>query len=465
VRSDWMELERQRGISISSAVLRFDYRGVVCNLLDTPGHRDFSEDTYRVLSAVDAAVMVLDSAKGVEDQTRKLFEVCRQRGVPLISFLNKFDRPGLGPLELLDEIEEKIGLRPTPVTWPVGIPGHDFRGVVDRRDGKYIRFNRTAGGAKAAPETIEAWDPTANPEAAEELALLDEIGADFDEKSFLAGESTPVFFGSALTNFGVRLLLDAVVDSAPSPAARIDADGHARPVDAPFSAFVFKVQANMDPNHRDRIAFARVCSGQFERGMTATVARTGKPFALRYAHDVLGKERETLDEAWPGDVIGLVNATDLGIGDTLYVGEPVAYPAIATFAPEHFVSVRNRDTSRYKQFRRGLEQLDEEGVVQVLRSPELGDAAPLLAAVGPMQFDVAVHRMQGEFGTPIELGTTQWKVARLTDSDGEKVLRTRRECEVMHRADGRRYVLFRSEHQLAHVAGEHPDVRLDAIVV
>jgi peptide chain release factor 3 len=465
VRSDWMEMERQRGISISSAVLRFEYRGAVCNLLDTPGHRDFSEDTYRVLSAVDAAVMVLDSAKGVEDQTLKLFEVCRQRGVPLISFLNKYDRPGLGALELLDEIEAKIGLRPTPVTWPVGVPGHDFRGVVDRRDGRYVRFDRTAGGATAAPELFAPWDPAEHAAAAEELALLDEIGADFDEKSFIAGESTPVFFGSALTNFGVRLLLDAVVDAAPPPSDRIDSAGRARPVDGPFSAFVFKVQANMDPNHRDRIAFARVCSGRFERGMTATVARTDRPFALRYAHDVLGQERETLDEAWPGDVIGLVNATDLGIGDTLYVGDRVAYPPIPTFAPEHFVAVRNRDTSRYKQFRRGLEQLDEEGVVQVLRSPELGDAAPVLAAVGPMQFDVASHRMANEFGTPIELGATQWKVARLTDAEGEKVLGGRRECEVMHRADGSRYALFRSEHQLAHVAGEHPDVRLDAIVV
>jgi peptide chain release factor 3 len=284
-------------------------------------------------------------------------------------------------------------------------------------------------------------------------------------KGFLAGESTPVFFGSALTNFGVRHLLESVVHLAPAPGPRATIDDGERPIDAGFSGFVFKVQANMDPNHRDRIAFLRVNSGRFERGMTATVARTGRPFALRYAHDVLGRERETLDEGWPGDVIGLVNATDLGIGDTLYVGEQVAFPGIPTFAPEHFMAVRNRDTARYKQFRRGLGQLDEEGVVQVLRNPDLGDAAPLLAAVGPMQFDVASYRMQNEFNVPIELGATHWKVARLTDAEGERILRTRRECEVLHRADGRRYALFRSEHQLAHVAGEHPDVRLDAIVI
>lgn len=469
-KSDWMDLERQRGISVSSTVLRFDHAGIAFNLLDTPGHRDFSEDTYRVLAATDAAIMVLDAAKGVEPQTLKLFEVCRQRNVPLLSFLNKFDRPGLDALALLDEIEQKIGLRATPVTWPVGIAG-DFRGVIDRRTGLFHRFTRTARGATAAPEEIlepaqaaaeegPAWEA-----ALEEVALLDETEANLDLKSFLAGESTPVFFGSALTNFGVRMLLDAVVDLAPAPFPRTDAAGNARPLDAPFSAFVFKIQANMDPNHRDRIAFVRVCSGRFERGMTAIHERTGKPFALRHAHNVLAQERETVEEAYPGDVIGLVNAAELGIGDTLYVDEPVAFPPIPTFAPEHFMTCRNRDTGRYKQFRRGLQQLDEEGVVQVLRHPDFGDQAPVLAAVGPMQFEVAAYRMEHEFGAPVELAGTQYGVARLTDAAGEKALAARREADVLTRANGDRYACFRSEYQLEHFAREHPDVELRRIVV
>ncbi len=469
-RSDWMAMERQRGISITSTVLRFEYRGAECNLLDTPGHRDFSEDTYRVLSACDAAIMVLDSAKGVEPQTRKLFEVCRQRGIPLLSFLNKYDRPGLESLELLDVIEQDIGLAATPVTWPVGIAG-DFRGVIDRRSGEFTRFVRTAGGAKEAPEEVVAGDRAAAEEgpawaaAQDDLALLDELGADHDEKSFLAGDTTPVFFGSALTNFGVRHLLDAVIDLAPAPDARVDASGSRRPVDAPFSAFVFKVQANMDPHHRDRIAFVRVCSGRFERGMTATHGRTGKPFALRHASNVLGQERETLDEAYPGDVIGLVNATELGIGDTLFVDPPVEFPPIPTFAPEHFMTCRNRDTGRYKQFRKGLAQLDEEGVVQVLRHPDFGDQAPVLAAVGPMQFEVASYRMEHEFGAAVELTSTPWSVARVTDAEGERLLRDRREAEVLHRANGDRYAVFRSEYQLHHFAGDHPEVTLSAVLL
>ncbi|MEY2592139.1 MAG: peptide chain release factor 3, partial [Acidimicrobiaceae bacterium] len=273
--SDWMELEQKRGISITSTVLQFPYRDHVLNLLDTPGHRDFSEDTYRVLAAADAAIMVLDVAKGIEPQTLKLFEVSRDRGIPLLTFINKFDRPGRDPLELLDEIETQIGLIPTPVTWPVGIPG-DFRGVLDRRSGTFVRFTRTARGATAAAEeevdaaraAIEEGQSWAA--AQEQLELLDAVGADLDLDAFRAGVTTPVFFGSALTNFGVRILLDAVVDLAPPPTAREDESGKPRELDDPFSGFVFKVQANMDPSHRDRIAFVRVCSGRFERGMVAT---------------------------------------------------------------------------------------------------------------------------------------------------------------------------------------------------
>jgi peptide chain release factor 3 len=282
--SDWMEMEQKRGISITSTALSFDYRGFQLNLLDTPGHRDFSEDTYRVLSAVDAVVMVLDSAKGIEPQTLKLFEVCRSRSLPVITFLNKYDRPGRDPLELLDEIEEQIGLRPTPATWPVGISG-EFRGVLDRRTGDFTRFTRTTRGSAIAPEEIvdaeraAADEGTAWTGARDESGLLDAVGADVDLESFLAGESTPVFVGSALTNFGVRHVLDAIVDLAPAPSPRRDVADSTRPLDSSCSAFVFKVQANMDRSHRDRIAFVRICSGRFERGMVLTCERTGKPFA------------------------------------------------------------------------------------------------------------------------------------------------------------------------------------------
>ncbi len=402
--SDWMDMEQKRGISISSTALNFPYRNQELNLLDTPGHRDFSEDTYRVLSAVDAVVMVLDAAKGIEPQTLKLFEVCRSRELPVITFLNKLDRPGLEPLELLDQIEEQIGLRPTPATWPVGSYG-DLRGVLDRRTNVFTRFTRTARGSKIAPEEDMSAEQAAAEEGdawlkcAEESELLEAMGADVDMESFLAGQSTPVFAGSALTNFGVRYLLDAIVDLAPPPLPRDDIDGVPRPLESPVSAFVFKVQANMDRNHRDRIAFARICSGKFDRGMVMTCERTGKPFATKYASTVFGAERTTIDEAFPGDVVGLVNATGLNIGDTLFdeTGPPVEYPKLPQFAPEVFASARPQDSGKVKQFRKGLDQLGEEGVVQVLRDPEWGEASPVLAAVGQLQFDVFANRLDVEF--------------------------------------------------------------------
>ncbi|MGY6501389.1 MAG: peptide chain release factor 3 [Acidimicrobiales bacterium] len=467
--SDWMALEQKRGISITSTVLQFPYRDCVVNLLDTPGHRDFSEDTFRVLAAADAAVMVLDAAKGIEPQTLRLFEVCRQRNMPLLTFINKWDRPGRDPLELLDEIEEQIKVRPTPVTWPVGIPG-DFRGVINRQTGEYIRFTRTAGGSTEAGEEIldletaaqvegEAWE-----QAQHEEELLSAVEADVDMESFLAGDSTPVFFGSALTNFGVRLLLDALIDMAPSPSPRPDADDTPRPLAAPFSGFVFKVQANMDPSHRDRLAFFRVCSGHFERGMVVTHDRTGKPFATKYAQQVFGQDRETVDDAWPGDVVGLVNAGDVRVGDTIWVDDPVTFAGIPSFAPSHFSVARVRDTAKFKQFRRGITQLDEEGVVQVLRDPDMGDQAPVLAAVGPMQFEVATHRLENEFGAAVELSPTRYTVARVTDEASEPALRAMRDVDVLHKSDGTRLALFVSSYWLDRVEADHPELTLDRLV-
>ncbi len=454
VTSDWMAMERARGISITSAALRFDYRGTVLNLLDTPGHADFSEDTYRVLSAVDCAIMLLDSAKGLEPQTLKLFDVCRSRAVPVITFVNKWDRPGREPLELLDEIEQRIGLRPAPVNWPVGVAG-DFRGLIERATGDYVTFTRTPGGAGRAIETrldaeaAAARDGAAFVTAQEELALLDEIGAHVDMASFLAGVTSPVLFGAALPNFGVRRLLDAVTQFAPPPAERDDLKGEPRPVDAPFSGLVFKVQANMDPAHRDRMAFVRVCSGRFERGMVLTHAATGRPFATKYAQSMFGQDRETVEEAFPGDVIGLVNATALRPGDTLYDGIPVEFPPIPSFAPEHFAVVRGKEAGKQKQFRRGIEQLDTEGVVQVLASDLRGDQAPVLAAVGPLQFDVVLHRLEHEFGARAELDHLDYTMARRTDADGARALAGQRAVEVLtRRHDGALLALFSDKWRL-----------------
>jgi peptide chain release factor 3 len=457
VTSDWMELERRRGISITSTVLRFEHAGTVFNLLDTPGHRDFSEDTLRTLAAADSAVMLLDAAKGVEPQTRRLFEVARERGIPLLAFVNKYDRPGLEPLEMVDHLHETLGLEPAPVTWPVGIPG-DFRGVVDRRTGAFHRFTRTAGGAGMAPEqlvdpAIAAREEGASWAAArEELELLDAVAATPEE-------GTPLFFGSASWNFGVRLLLDALTHLAPAAGPRRTADGATRPVDAPFSGLVFKVQANMDPRHRDRIAFLRVCSGRFERGMRAINARTGRPFALSYAHEVFGQDRAVLDEAFPGDVVGVVNAGDLLVGDTLYVDEPVRFPRIPVLAPEHFRSVHNRDSGRHKQFRRGLAQLEQEGVIHLLRREHSGDPVPIIAGVGPMQFDVAAERLAGEFGVPVRLEALDWSVARRTDPDGARaILAQAREAEVLVGTGGTPLALFRTEFMLQRFAEQHPNV-------
>jgi peptide chain release factor 3 len=465
-RSDWLELEQKRGISVSSAVMRFEHRGCVFNLLDTPGHRDFSEDTYRVLSGVDAAVMVLDAARGVEPQTLKLFEVCRRRGTPLITFVNKMDRPAPDTLAILDDIEEQIGLRGTPVTWPVRHEGR-FLGVVDRRHGDVVhRFEQTKRSAKAE-ETTETIADLAEeaPDLAEEVELLDVLGLDHNEETFLAGETTPVFFGSALSNFGVRLLLDAIVDIAPAPGPRIDIDGEPRPLDAGTSAQVFKVQANMDPRHRDRIAFVRMASGHFERGMMLTCHRTGRVIAVKYVSEVFGRDRDTIDEAWPGDVIGLVNASGLAIGDTLHVdGEPVRYPALPTFTPEHFRIAAPEDRSKIKQFRSGLEQLDQEGTWQVLRHPELGDQRPIVAAVGVLQFEVAAWRMEHEFGAPVRLESTSLSVARRTDEESRGALSKLRGIEVYERADGTPIALFPDEYRLQRIQREQPELTLDVIV-
>jgi peptide chain release factor 3 len=467
--SDWMDMEKARGISITSAALQFAYRDTVVNLLDTPGHADFSEDTYRVLTAVDAAVMLIDAAKGLEPQTMKLFAVCKHRGIPVITVVNKWDRPGLDALTLMDEVQERTGLTPTPLTWPVGIGG-DFRGVLDRRDGSYHRFTRTAGGATVAPEETMSADAALAREgdawttAVEESELLDATGADHDQAAFLAGISTPVLFASAVSNFGVGMLLDVLVDLAPHPTPRPDAKGEPRPLEEPFSAFVFKVQAGMDTAHRDRLAFIRVCSGVFERGMVVTAADSGKPFATKYAQQVFGRDRESIDTAYPGDVVGLVNASALSVGESLYAAHPVTFPPLDSFAPEHFAVARNTDSAKHKQFRRGISQLDSEGVVQILTSERRGDGAPVFAVVGPMQFEVAEHRMATEFNAPISLQHLDYKLARMTDAESAPVLEKARGAEVVRRTNGDLLVLWTDRWAMGSFAQNNPGVTMTPLV-
>ena len=418
--SDWMELERQRGISISSTVLQFDYKGCRFNLLDTPGHQDFSEDTYRVLTAVDSVVMVIDSAKGIEAQTRKLFEVCRQRGVPIFTFMNKCDRPMKNPLALLDELERVLGIGAFPVNWPIG-NGFEFRGVYDRQTRAMHLFERTAGGQFRAPVAVgQADDPAVRGKlddatfarTVEELEMLEGAGREFDREAVLAGLTTPVFFGSGVNNFGVQLLLDALLKHSPPPKPRVMAGVSIAPDNPHFSGFIFKIQANMDPRHRDRIAFVRVCSGKFERDMTVHHSRSEKKVRLSSSHKLFGRERQTVDEAWPGDVIGLVGHDSFGIGDTLTADPGILYKEIPRFPPEAFAYLHNPNTARYKQFRQGLEQLMQEGVIQALYLRNTAARLPLLGAVGPLQFEVVQFRLQHEYGAESRLEAAPWTVVR-----------------------------------------------------
>ncbi|MDN5813672.1 MAG: peptide chain release factor 3 [Arthrobacter sp.] len=467
--SDWMQMEKDRGISISSTALQFEYRDTVINLVDTPGHADFSEDTYRVLAAVDCAVMLIDAAKGLEVQTMKLFEVCRQRNLPIITVINKWDRPGLESLELMDEITERTGLRPMPLTWAVGIAG-EFHGVADLRKNEYVRFTRNSSGASLAleehftPEQALEAEGQLWSDALDEASLLESPGG-FDLESFHAGTATPVLYSSAAQNFGVRQILDTLVDLAPSAAPRADADGEVRPVDAPFSGFVFKVQAGMNQAHRDHVAFIRVCSGIFERGMVVTHANTGKPFATKYAQHLFGRDREVIDQAWPGDVVGLVNASALRVGDSLYEDAPVTYPPIPYFSPEHFRVAHAKDPSRYKQFRRGIDQLEHEGIIQVLRSDRRGDQAPVLAAVGPMQFEVVEDRMAQDFNAPMRMEALGYSLARLTTKEAVTALAPVRGVEVIIRSDGEYLALFNDVWALRRVTKNHPDLPLTRIGV
>src|SRR3954464_14239738 len=418
--SDWMELEKQRGISVSSTVLQFEYDGCVVNLLDTPGHKDFSEDTYRVLTAVDAAVMVIDAGKGIEAQTLKLFEVCRRRGVPIFTFMNKLDRPARAPLDLLDELERVLGISAFPLNWPLG-DGPEFKGVYDRQTHEVHLFERTVHGAYRAPVNVggieddfvrDSMPPDRYAKVCEELELLDMAGSDFSRDEVQSGKLTPVFFGSAANNFGVQMLLDRFLELAPGPAPRMSGDAIIEPVAPEFSGFVFKIQANMNPKHRDRVAFIRVVSGAFRRDMTVTQTRTGEKVRLSNSQRLFARDRETLDEAWAGDVVGIVGNHDFLIGDTLADEAQVAFDEIPRFAPECFSYVHNENTAKFKRFREGLDQLLKEGVAQAYELPDLFQRVPLLGAVGPLQFDVLKYRLESEYGADCRLESAPWSIVR-----------------------------------------------------
>lgn len=475
VTSDWMALERQRGISVTSTVLSVAYRGFQVNLLDTPGHEDFSEDTYRTLMAADCAVMVLDATKGVEPQTVKLFQVCARRKIPILTFVNKLDRPGSEPLGVLTEIERALGIGAAPLNWPIGA-GHDFRGLCDRRAREVILFDPSARGSLVVPTVRGALDdagcallsPEERAALRSEMELLEVAGEAFDRARFLRGEVTPVFFGSALTNYGVEAFLDAFLELCPPPGPRASEGGPVAPERPEFSGFVFKLQANMDPRHRDQVAFLRVCSGRFRRDMEVVNARTGGKLRLSRAHRLFAQDRETTDEAFPGDIIGLSSTGNFRLGDTLHaIGPPVRYEPLPQFTPECFARLECLETRRRKQFDKGLAQLVEEGAVQRLVITSAARQDVILAAVGNLQFDVVQARLEMEYGVKTRLEPLPFQLARrvagTAEPDGARVPGSGRSATQARDRDGRLVMLFGSAWEFENFRKNHPGVHFEPV--
>ncbi len=459
--SDWMSMEKERGISVSSTVLQFEYQDCCVNLLDTPGHHDFSEDTYRVLSAVDAAVMVIDAGKGIEAQTLKLFEVCRRRGVPIFVFVNKMDRPSRPPLELMDELEKVLKLAPAPVNWPLG-DGPRFRGVYDRKKGEVHLFERTTHGAFKAPLEVAGIEDEKVHESlgdelyetvTQEVELLDGLTEPLDLERVIAGEQMPIYFGSAMNNFGVQNMLESFLEMAPSPVGRVSQDELVDPNDANFSGFVFKIQANMNPRHRDRAVFVRIVSGVFERDMQVIDQRSGKKVRLANAQKLFGQDRETLDTAYAGDILALVGNYNFLIGDTLTSDPKVVYNEMPRFTPECFTYILNSDTKNIKRYRAGMEQLMKEGVAQAYHVHGSAQAVPLLGAVGPLQFEVLQARLISEYQVETRLEHPRWSVVQWFEENDRDTMRSDREppevklpsgCAVARDQDGHWVVLLSS---------------------
>jgi len=478
--SDWMEIEKQRGISISSSVLPFEYQGTQINLLDTPGHEDFSEDTYRTLSAADAAVMLIDAAKGIEPQTRKLFEVCRNRSLPIFTFINKLDRPSRNPLDLIDELEKILDIRSFATNWPVGL-GDQFRGIYDRIDQELLLFQKqeeaNVKGQLGAQKVTGIDDPRVlawmhrpedhleevqalHQQLKLELELLEHAGDPYVHSEVLEGKLTPIFFGSAMNNFGVQKFLEKLIPMAPPPSPRNTSQGIIDPTDSRFSGFIFKIQANIDPSHRDRVAFLRVCSGHFVRNIEAFHPRTKKVLKLSKPLELFAQKRILLEEAWPGDIVGLLDTTaTLRIGDTLCQGTEIEYEAVTRFSPEHFASIQILDPMKRKSLKKGLDQLAEEGVIQIYQQKGLGDKDPYLGAVGGLQFEVLLHRLKTEYHVEAKIQRLAYSHARWVENVDLERFEGRTDTQVVMDRDGCNIVLFQTDWTLRFAEESNPQGR------
>lgn len=453
--SDWMEIEKQRGISVTSSVLQFSYEGYCINILDTPGHQDFSEDTYRTLMAADSAVMVIDASKGVENQTRKLFKVCVMRNIPIFTFINKMDREARNPFELLDEIENELGIKTHPMNWPIGC-GKEFKGVYDREKRRVISFEGTSGAHAAIATEIQANDPTLSSfigeshalALAEDIELLDGASDDFDMEKVRRGKLSPVFFGSALTNFGVEPFLENFLRMTTSPLSRDSSIGEINPFDENFSAFVFKIQANMNKNHRDRITFLRICSGKFEKDMEVLHVQGDKKMKLSQPQQMMAEERAIITEAYAGDIIGVFDPGIFSIGDTISVADrKFEFAGIPTFAPEHFARIRQKDTLKRKQFIKGTTQIAQEGAIQIFQEPNTGMEEVIVGVVGVLQFEVLEYRLKNEYNVDIIREGLSYQYIRWIDNEEMdiKTLSLSSDTKVVQDFHGSYLLLFTSE--------------------
>ena len=470
--SDWMEIEKERGISVTSSVLQFEYDGYCINILDTPGHQDFSEDTYRTLMAADSAVMVIDASKGVEAQTRKLFKVCGMRGIPIFTFINKMDRDANDTFDLLDEIEKELGIATCPVNWPIG-SGKEFKGVYDREKKCVISYSDTEKGTK---EGVSAEVPVEDEKALraligdapadkllEEIDLLDGASAEFDLKQVQAGKLTPVCFGSALTNFGVEIFLKHFLNMATTPLPRKADIGLIQPTESEFSAFVFKIQANMNKAHRDRIAFMRICSGKFEAGMEVYHTQGGKKIKLSQPQQMMAQERKIVEEAYAGDIIGVFDPGIFNIGDTIcQPGSKFAFEGIPTFAPEHFARVRQTDTMKRKQFIKGVSQIALEGAIQIFQEFNSGMEEIIVGVVGVLQFDVLVHRLKTEYNVEVRLEQLPYEYIRWIENDDIDVNKIQGTSDMKRIKDlkGNPLLLFANSWSVGMVEERNPDLKL-----
>ncbi|WDF51747.1 peptide chain release factor 3 [Paenibacillus sp. KACC 21273] len=462
--SDWMAIEKQRGISVTSSVMQFDYNGHRINILDTPGHQDFSEDTYRTLTAADAAVMLIDVAKGVEAQTIKLFKVCAQRGIPIFTFINKLDREGQSPFELMEELEQVLGIRSVPMNWPIGM-GRELSGVYDRMKTRVELFNGKDHSTIEVQKVEDYRDPIIKEMAGEflydqlcqDIELLDVAGDPFDYDKVLRGELTPIFFGSAVNNFGVQTFLENFLELAPKPEPRRSTAGMIDPMNDKFSGYVFKIQANMNPAHRDRIAFLRVVSGKFERGMSVRHVRVGKEIKLAQPQQFLAQDRDIVQTAYPGDIVGLFDPGIFRIGDSLSQGSDIIFDELPTFSPEIFAKVTVKNALKHKQYQKGIDQLTEEGTIQVFNTVSFDET--ILGVVGQLQFEVFEYRMKNEYGVDVQLQRMPFQFARWIITDKVDASKFRINSTLVKDKKGNHVVLFENEYAMRTAIDKNPDAQ------